>query len=176
MAYVAPTVRSVGDAVTAADYNIMANNAISFRNKSGIVPPACKVYKTGGASITDNTVITWDLERFDTDTMHSTVTNTGRITINTAGIYLVSFVYLVNFSGTITKEQPQIRKNGGSNAYNIKYGSGVTNTAHSMHTILNLAATDYVEALITFTGGSSFVIDGNEETSFFSAVMLGATS
>ena len=30
MAYVAPTVRSVGDAVTAADYNIMANNALQF--------------------------------------------------------------------------------------------------------------------------------------------------
>lgn len=31
MAYVAPTVRSAGDAVTAADYNIMANNAIALR-------------------------------------------------------------------------------------------------------------------------------------------------
>ncbi len=30
MAYVAPTIRSVGDAVTAADYNIMANNALQF--------------------------------------------------------------------------------------------------------------------------------------------------
>ena len=34
MAYVAPTVRSVGDAVTAADYNIMANNDIDFRSYS----------------------------------------------------------------------------------------------------------------------------------------------
>jgi hypothetical protein len=31
MAYVAPTIRSVGDAVTAADYNIMANDVIAFR-------------------------------------------------------------------------------------------------------------------------------------------------
>ena len=31
MAYVAPTVRSVGDAVTAADYNIMANDIIYLR-------------------------------------------------------------------------------------------------------------------------------------------------
>ena len=30
MAYTAPTIRSVGDAVTAADYNIMANNALQF--------------------------------------------------------------------------------------------------------------------------------------------------
>lgn len=30
MAYVAPTVRSVGDAVTAADYNIMANDVIAI--------------------------------------------------------------------------------------------------------------------------------------------------
>ena len=32
MAYVAPTVRSVGDAVTAADYNIMANDVIALRD------------------------------------------------------------------------------------------------------------------------------------------------
>ena len=31
MAYTTPTIRSVGDAVTAADYNIMANNAIAIR-------------------------------------------------------------------------------------------------------------------------------------------------
>ena len=31
MAYVAPTIRSVGDAVTAADYNIMANDVINLR-------------------------------------------------------------------------------------------------------------------------------------------------
>ena len=31
MAYVAPTVRSVGDAVTAADYNILVNNDINLR-------------------------------------------------------------------------------------------------------------------------------------------------
>jgi hypothetical protein len=30
MAYVAPTIRSVGDAVTAADYNIMANDVLQF--------------------------------------------------------------------------------------------------------------------------------------------------
>ena len=34
MAYVAPTTRSVGDAVTAADYNIMANDVIDLRSYS----------------------------------------------------------------------------------------------------------------------------------------------
>ena len=40
MAYVAPTVRSVGDAVTAADYNILANNDIDLniaRSPVGVV-------------------------------------------------------------------------------------------------------------------------------------------
>lgn len=38
MAYVAPTIRSVGDAVTAADYNIMANDVIDHetRIKTGV--------------------------------------------------------------------------------------------------------------------------------------------
>ena len=33
MAYVAPTVRSVGDAVTAADYNIMANDVLDHESR-----------------------------------------------------------------------------------------------------------------------------------------------
>ena len=35
MAYVAPTTRSVGDAVTAADYNIMANDVLDHETRIG---------------------------------------------------------------------------------------------------------------------------------------------
>ena len=33
--------------------------------------------------------VTFDTERFDTDTIHSTSTNTSRLTINTGGKYLI---------------------------------------------------------------------------------------
>lgn len=38
MAYVAPTVRSVGDAVTAADYNIMANDVLDHETRIAALP------------------------------------------------------------------------------------------------------------------------------------------
>jgi hypothetical protein len=54
-------------------------------------PPSCRVYRTTSQSLTTATVtaITFDAERWDTDSMHSTVSGTDRITIVTAGAYLV---------------------------------------------------------------------------------------
>jgi len=61
MAYVAPTTRSVGDAVTAADYNIMANNDIAIRSaqvnlKSTIV--TALTFSTASTSFVDITDLT----------------------------------------------------------------------------------------------------------------------
>lgn len=55
-------------------------------------PPSCRVFNS--VAISHATTATWqaltfDSERRDTDTMHSTVSNTGRITFTTAGLYLV---------------------------------------------------------------------------------------
>src|SRR5262252_2004637 len=60
----------------------------------GLVP-ACRVYRTGAQSITQNTqtAIIWDNEVYDTDTMHDNVTNNTRITFKTAGKYRVNVNY-----------------------------------------------------------------------------------
>lgn len=42
MAYVAPTIRSVGDAVTAADYNIMANDVLDHETRILALPRGYK--------------------------------------------------------------------------------------------------------------------------------------
>ena len=55
MAYVAPTTRSVGDAVTAADYNIMANDVIDLRSYQNRYARA----KRTGASITLSSNSVW---------------------------------------------------------------------------------------------------------------------
>lgn len=76
-------------------------------------PPSCQAYRTTAQSIPDEdgTVVTFDAERYDTDTMHSTVTNTSRITFNTSGIYIVTF--LCAFAGNVTGDrQALIRANG----------------------------------------------------------------
>lgn len=55
-------------------------------------PPTCRVFNSGNISVNNNavTALTFDSERFDTDSMHSVATNTSRITINTAGVYLIT--------------------------------------------------------------------------------------
>ena len=56
-----------------------------------------------------NTILTFNTEDWDTDNMHSTVSNTGRITCNTAGIYIVSFNN--RFSTTTTDLSCWLEKN-----------------------------------------------------------------
>ena len=55
--------------------------------------PACRVYNRAAISIANATwtALTFNSERFDNNTMHSTSSNTGRITFTTAGRYLLTF-------------------------------------------------------------------------------------
>ena len=101
MAYVAPTVRSVGDAVTAADYNILANNAIFFAK-----PPMARLRLTSNVSWTNNThgSVAWTssiaTEDYDTDAMINLSGSASAITIKTAGVY--SCQAAVNFAANAT--------------------------------------------------------------------------
>lgn len=54
-------------------------------------PPRCRVFNSAAISVANATLqaLTFNSERFDTDTMHSTAVNTARITFTTAGTYLV---------------------------------------------------------------------------------------
>jgi hypothetical protein len=55
-------------------------------------PPACRVYNSANINVADSDAtvkLTFDSERFDTDSMHSTSSNTGRIIFNTKGRYWV---------------------------------------------------------------------------------------
>jgi hypothetical protein len=69
---------------------------------SGSVP-SCKVFKSAAQSLPNNgyTVLTFDSERWDTDTIHDTVTNNSRLTCHTAGRYLIDFTveFAANGSG-----------------------------------------------------------------------------
>lgn len=87
MAYVAPRTWSSGEKPTAAQFNQDIRDNVSFLAN----PPACYAYRTTNQSINNNslTVVLFDAERFDTNTMHDTSSNTSRITFNTAGIYQI---------------------------------------------------------------------------------------
>ncbi|GAI68292.1 unnamed protein product [marine sediment metagenome] len=66
-----------------------------FKDKlpAGPYTQGCRVFKAWHQSIPDGlqTDLIFDREDYDTDEMHDTVTNNERITIKTAGIYLITF-------------------------------------------------------------------------------------
>ena len=91
---------TVGSVLTASDYNEAIENSNNFR-----VPPMCILRKTGTQACNNGsfTPITFGAgeELYDTDEMHSTSSNTARITPTTAGIYLFTGnVYLSAFPAT----------------------------------------------------------------------------
>lgn len=82
---------STGDVYTAAAHNLILENVENYR-----VPPMCSLYLTSLAVNTTPLTIgdtgsggTWT-EEVDTDSMHDASTNPARITLNTAGIYLIT--------------------------------------------------------------------------------------
>ncbi len=64
----------------------------------------CRVYNNANLSIPNNTVtvLTFNSERYDTDTMHSTSSNTDRLTATRAGLYsIVGNVEFASAAGTL---------------------------------------------------------------------------
>jgi len=100
----------LNDDLDAATLNLEIRDALIFLLK----PPRCRAYRNAGLSLTNNTwtVIGLDQETlsFDTDNMHSTVTNNSRITIQTAGAYVI--YWQLGFASNATgQRQVDILKN-----------------------------------------------------------------
>lgn len=76
-------------------------------------PPRVQAYHNANQSITNDVdqVVALNSERYDTDTMHNTVSGTSRIRFNTAGIYIVTFQCSFA-SNTVGDRKAFIRKNG----------------------------------------------------------------
>lgn len=90
MPYVDPDTIAVinpGDPVPAAWFQVVRQD-LEFL----VDPPACSVFHSDDlTAVADatNTVLPADSENFDNDGMHDSVTNNSRITLQTAGRYLV---------------------------------------------------------------------------------------
>lgn len=113
------------------------------------------------ANIT-TTVLTFDSERWDSDTFHSTSVNTGRLTIPSglAGKYMATghVRFAANATGT---RRVQIQRNGadvlGFNIFPPAAGGDVT--VLSIATIADLAVGDYLELATYQSSGGSLNID-----------------
>ena len=119
------------------------------------------------------TLRTYDQETFDTDGFHSTVTNTGRITIPSGkgGYYKVSSTN--NWADNSTGQRTTaIYKNG--NAAHYGYTAPGIAVASSISVIMNLSVGDYIETYVYQGSGGNLQIYADTQTSWFEVNYLGA--
>lgn len=136
---------------------------------------AARVYRTTSQSINDSTLtaIAFDAERFDTEsnassTIHSTVSNTERLTAQTAGKYQISasIIWASNATG---KRELYIRLNGATSLAVVTQpaisGQAI---AQTISTLYNLDVSDYVEACGFQTSGGALNVSnvGNSSPEF----------
>lgn len=112
----------------------------------------CGLYDSGNQSLTAgvDTAITFNSEYFDSDGLHSTSSNTSRITIPTGlgGKYLFAYSAVNTAAGQTNYTQSTLRKNGTAIAEIKTLWSGLTYTAMTQTVILDLVAGDYIELYI----------------------------
>lgn len=117
---------------------------------SDVAVQACRVTRTAVQSIPDaaETLVAFTSEDFDTDGMHDTATNNSRITINTAGIYTVSFTGELVGDPTLVRSLATIFLNGttiiAKDQNNEEYSSGTIPIRFALSVIYQFDVSDYI--------------------------------
>lgn len=138
----------------------------------------CALYMDANQTLTNNTVtnLTWGAENFDTDSFHSTVTNTSRITIPSGkdGKYLFawSVAYFANATGI---RETALRKNGTSITYqDFPVSSNGSETNMTATYVANAVAGDYFELAGYQNSGGNLDVRSGTTRAFFHCTYLGA--
>lgn len=157
---------------------INAGSVIGPTGPTGTMPSVARarVTKSGLQSITDNTItsVLWDTEEYDTNTFHSTSTNTSRIVIPSGldGVYMAS--YTVVFNGTASQiSSAWMLKNAAGNRQafgqaknDATNGIGITGSAS-----IPLSVGDYLEVMVFQNSGVA--LDCGGAISYFSVARIG---
>lgn len=144
-------------------------------------PPACRVFHNAAQSIGDavggGVQLVFNSERYDTDNMHSTTVDTGRITFNTAGLYLITFSGTMAASNDYNFAEAYIKLNGtttiatsNSMQHNVILAAGDLIAS----TVYKFTATQWVGVWIyqDSTGAKNMLANGNHSPEF-SACWIG---
>jgi hypothetical protein len=135
---------------------------------------------TSGQTVnaTTQTILTWDLEVYDTDGYHSTTTNTGRITIpaGKAGYYLVHLCMNYAANSNTGHRTLYLVKNGSTflNGGESTTGNSSVGGATFYSMIVNLAVGDYITAEAYLGATMNVGKDATYPASYFQAQYLGA--
>lgn len=142
----------------------------------GASVPGARVYNDAAISLSNdtNTALTFNTERFDNDTNHSTASNTGRLTATTAGKYIITG-HVIFDSNATGRRSVDIRLNGSTQIATINYDiDSAISHAMSIATIYDMAATDYVELMAYQNSTGSLNVNATLNASpEFSMIYLG---
>ena len=169
---------AAGDVATAAAWNVLVGNDVSFRDGTGTVPDMAGASKTG-QSVANNTwtFLSFDTETFDTNTMF-TATDT-KITIKKAGVYIVTAFADFPSSGTGGR-QLRLEKNAatpvtGTNLAAANLGGNSPRSGQlcelNVSRVTLLAATDTLHATVIQDSGGAQSVNG-----FLSVAYIGPTT
>ena len=163
---------ATGDVYTATAHNAIGTNVNNYR-----VPPACRQYLASSTRANGDSIVAWTSAAiYDTespsDPMHSTSTNNTRITIRTAGLYLVVGNGNWGVSATGNLRAINIKRNGsfiaGSGSARNQFDGAQVTATH----VMSASVGDYFEMETgQNTGGSLSMTD-----MYFSASWLGQVS
>ena len=120
-------------------------------------PDGARVYNSANQSIADKTTtaLTFDSERYDNGGLHSTTSNTSRLTAQKAGKYYIwaNVQLAANATGLRTLT---LRRNGTTGIANLqRQGLSSPPFTETISTIAHLAAADYVEVTLYQDSGVS---------------------
>ena len=152
----------------------IASGAVSYDKLTTF--PHVRVYNSSAQSIADSTstTLTFDTEKYDTEAMHSTSANTGRLTCVTAGLYLVGGFTQFASNGTGNRQLQIVHNATTTIGMASEPGFASLGNTLSCSAIYRLAATDYVTLVAYQTSGGSLNAGGAEGTCGFWMAWIGA--
>lgn len=153
----------------AADLNAQVrDNLLYLYERTG---RGARVYNNANITLSNGavTALTFNSERFDTDSFHSTSVNPSRLTIPVTGLYLCGLHEQFATNGTGVRAVA-IRLNGTTNIGVVEQvPAAAASTDLSLTTLYSFTAGDYIEAIgYQNSGGSLDVVAvGNASPEFW---------
>lgn len=172
----APITWSAATSLLWSRLNTEIRDAINFF----LACPSVRAYHTVSQSIPNAaaTALLFNSERWDTDSMHSTSSQTSRITFNTAGVYVIGGCVAWDMNNPyVGLRSLRIRLNGTTDVLIDDRYSGTSANGiqihHSVETVWRVAAGDYVElvAYQSAGGGLSVLVSNASSPEFWASRM-----
>jgi hypothetical protein len=141
--------------------NLYITPAMIQAGVSGGYTQGARVFNNSTQSLAAATVVysDYDTEDYDTDTIHSAVTNTTRLTCKTAGKYLIGGSGRIGGATAGTALTIRIRLNGALLVALDQRPAIGTNDYLSTSTVMDLAINDYLEMAFSAAAGAAMIID-----------------